>query len=154
MPRYSRKMKTLSLIAIVAVLAARGAEAQLPTSNPFATPSSLLYQAPDFSHITNDDFQPAIEEGMRQQLAEVGAIIRDPSAPTFANTILPLEHSGEMLGRVQRVFGGLTQSNTNDTLQAVQRALAPRLAAHRDAINLNDTLFQRIKSLYDRRSSL
>ncbi|HEY2805688.1 MAG TPA: M3 family metallopeptidase [Gemmatimonadales bacterium] len=147
-------MKTSLLVTIALVLAARGAEAQLPASNPFAAPSSLQYQAPDFSRITNGDFQPAIEEGMRQQLAEVGAIVHDASAPTFANTIIPLERSGALLSRVQRVFGGLTQSNTNDTLQAVQRALAPRLAAHRDAINLNDTLFQRIKSLFDRRQSL
>jgi peptidyl-dipeptidase Dcp len=128
--------------------------AQLPSTNPFAAPSPLLYQAPDFSRIHNTDFQPAIEEGMRQQVAEVAAIIHDPAAPTFENTILPLERMGQLLSRVQRVFGGLTASNTNDTLQAIQRALAPRLAAHRDAIFLNDTLFQRIKSLYDRRDSL
>jgi peptidyl-dipeptidase Dcp len=128
--------------------------AQLPSTNPFAAPSPLLYQAPDFRRIRNTDFQPAIEEGMRQQLAEVAAILRDPAVPTFENTILPLERSGQLLARVQRVFGGLTGSNTNDTLQAIQRALAPKLAAHRDAISLNDTLFQRIKSLYDRRASL
>jgi peptidyl-dipeptidase Dcp len=114
----------------------------------------LLYQAPDFSRIKNGDFQPAIEEGMRQQLAEVAAIMHDPAAPTFENTILPLERAGQLLGRVQRVFGGLASSNTNDTIQGIQRALAPRLAAHRDAIALNDTLFQRIKSLYDRRNNL
>ncbi|HEY3286265.1 MAG TPA: M3 family metallopeptidase [Gemmatimonadaceae bacterium] len=128
--------------------------AQLPGTNPFATPSPLLYQAPDFTRIRNTDFQPAIEEGMRQQLAEVAAIIHAPGTPTFANTILPFERSGQLLSRVQRVVGALTSSNTNDTLQAIQRALAPKLAAHRDAINLNDTLFLRIKSLYDRRASL
>lgn len=128
--------------------------AQLPSTNPFATPSPLQYQAPDFTRIRNTDFQPAIEEGMRQQLAEVAAVIRNPAAPTFENTILPLERAGQMLSRVQRVFGALTSSNTNDTLQAIQRALAPRLAAHRDAISLNDTLFVRIKSLYDRRANL
>ena len=130
------------------------AQAQLPSTNPFATPSPLLYQAPDFTSIRNEHFQPAIEEGMRQQLAEVAAILQNPAAPTFENTILPLERAGQLLGRVQRVFGALTSSNTNDTLQAIQRALAPRLAAHRDAISLNDTLFQRIRSLYDRRDSL
>src|SRR5207248_587789 len=107
-----------------------------PSTNPFSSPSTLLYQAPDFSRIRNADFQPAIEEGMRVQLAEVGAIIHGTEPPTFANTILPLERAGQMLARVQSVFGGLGQSNTNDTIQAVQRALAPRLAAHRDAISL------------------
>jgi len=128
--------------------------AQLPSTNPFAAPSPLQYQAPDFTRIRNSDFQPAIEEGMRQQLAEVAAVIHATAAPTFENTILPLERSGQLLSRVQRVFGALTSSNTNDTLQAIQRALAPKLAAHRDAISLNDTLFQRIRSLYDRRASL
>ena len=128
--------------------------AQLPSTNPFATPSPLLYQAPDFTRIRIADFQPAIEEGMRLQLAEVSAVIRQSAEPTFANTILPLERAGQLLGRVQRVFGALTSSNTNDSLQAIQRALAPKLAAHRDAISLNDSLFQRIKTLYDRRATL
>ncbi len=151
-------MSSIRRLAIplgLALLAgSRVGSAQLPSTNPFAAPSPLLYQAPAFDRIRNTDFQPAIEEGMRQQLAEVAAIIHDPAAPTFENTILPLERSGELLARVQRAFGALTSANTNDTLQAIQRALAPRLAAHRDAISLNDTLFQRIKRLYDRRDSL
>ena len=142
------------LVGLAVVALSRAGSAQLPSTNPFAAPSPLLYQAPDFSRIRNTDFQPAIEEGMRQQLAEVAAMIHDPAAPTFENTILPLERAGQLLSRVQRVFGTLTSANTNDSLQAIQRALAPRLAAHRDAISLNDTLFQRIRSLYDRRDSL
>ncbi|MBM3908170.1 MAG: M3 family metallopeptidase [Gemmatimonadetes bacterium] len=139
----------------LAMLTCGGAgSAQLPSTNPFASPSPLQYQAPDFTRIRIADFQPAIEEGMRQQLAEVAAVIRNPAAPTFENTILPMERSGQLLGRVQRVFGALTSSNTNDSLQAIQRALAPKLAAHRDAINLNDSLFLRIRALYDGRSSL
>jgi peptidyl-dipeptidase Dcp len=149
------RLARLPIVLSIGLLAwTRGALAQLPSSNPFAAPSPLLYQAPPFDRIHNADFQPAIEEGMRQHLAEIEAIIHDPAAPTFENTILPLERSGQLLSRVQRVFGGLASSNTNDTIQAIQRALAPRMAAHRDAISLNDTLFQRIKSLYDRRSSL
>jgi peptidyl-dipeptidase Dcp len=142
------------VLGVVLLGWSRNALAQLPSSNPFAAPSPLLYQAPPFDRIHNTDFQPAIEEGMRQHLAEVAAIIHDPAAPTFENTILPLERAGQLLSRVQRVFGGLASSNTNDTIQAIQRALAPRMAAHRDAIALNDTLFRRIKSLYDRRASL
>jgi peptidyl-dipeptidase Dcp len=148
-------IRRLAILLGLALLAcARSGSAQLPSANPFAAPSPLLYQAPAFDRIRTTDFQPAIEEGMRQQLAEVAAIIHDPAAPTFENTILPLERAGLLLSRVQRVFGTLTSANTNDTLQAIQRALAPRLAAHRDAISLNDTLFWRIRSLYDRRDSL
>ncbi len=149
------RIRRLALLLGLALLGApRSGSAQLPASNPFAAPSPLLYQAPDFTRITNGDLQPAIEEGMRQELAEVAAIIHNPAAPTFENTILPLERSGQLLSRVRRVFGALTSANTNDTLQAIQRALAPKMAAHRDAIALNDTLFQRIKSLYDRRQDL
>src|SRR3954470_7737561 len=105
-------MKIVALL-LPMLAAARVATAQLPASNPFAAPSTLLYQAPDFSRIHNADFQPAIEEGMRRQLAEVAAIWRNPDPATFDNTILPLERSGALLARVQRVFGGLGQSNTN-----------------------------------------
>jgi peptidyl-dipeptidase Dcp len=149
-----RERRLPILVGVLLLGWGRIALAQLPATNPFAAPSPLLYQAPPFDRIHNSDFQPAIEEGMRQQLAEVEAIIHDPAPPTFENTILPLERAGQLLRRVQAVFGGLTASNTNDTLQAIQRALAPRMAAHRDAISLNDTLFQRIKSLYDRRASM
>jgi hypothetical protein len=113
----------------------------------------LPHQAPDFTRIRDSDCRPAIEEGMRRQLAAVAAVMHETAAPTFENTILPLERMGRLLSRVQRVFGALTSSITNDTLLAIWRALAPRLAAQRDAISLNDTLFQRIKSLYDRRES-
>ena len=150
----NRLLRLPIVLSVVLLGLGRGAHAQLPSSNPFAAPSPLLYQAPPFDRIHNSDFQPAIEEGMRLQLGEVEAIIHESAAPTFENTILPLERTGQLLARVQRVFGGLTSSNTNDTLQAIQRALAPRMAAHRDAISLNDTLFQRIKSLYDRRTTL
>jgi len=123
-------------------------------SNPFANPSSLLYQAPPFDRIHDADYQPALEEGMRQQLAEISKIAADPSEPTFENTILALERSGALLTRVSKVFNGLTHSNTNDTLQKVQTEEAPRLAAHADAIHHNDALFKRIKSVYDRRADL
>jgi peptidyl-dipeptidase Dcp len=125
-----------------------------PAHGPFATKSALPFQAPAFDRITNADFQPAIEEGMRVKLAEVEAIANQSASPTFDNTIVALERSGLMLGRVQAVFGSLTQANTNDMLQQVQRIEAPRLAANNDAIVLNPTLFARIKSVYDRRNQL
>jgi peptidyl-dipeptidase Dcp len=91
---------------------------------------------------------------MRRQLAEVAAIAQDTAGPTFENTVVALERSGTLLHRVSRVFFALVSANTDDTLQQVQEAEAPRLAAHTDAIYLNDTLFRRVKSLYDRRASL
>ena len=123
-------------------------------ANPFAQPSPLPFQAPPFDKIKDSDYQPAIEEGMRRQLAEVDSIADNPDAPTFANTIEALERSGVMLGRVQRVFFGMVSSNTNPMIQKVQSEEAPRLAAHRDAIYLNAKLFARVKAVYDERARL
>lgn len=123
-------------------------------SNPFARASTLPFQAPPFDKIKDADFQPALEEGMNRELAEVEAIANSPEVPTFANTIEALERRGELLRRAQPVFSGMTSSNTNPTLQKLQGELAPKFAAHRDAIFLNPKLFARIKAIYDQRASL
>ncbi len=126
--------------------------ATLSPSNPFYAKSALQYQAPDFRRIKNGDFQPAMEAGMRAQIVEVNAITATKASPTFANTIVPLERSGALLTRASKVFNAVTGANINDTLQQVQEALAPKLAEHSDAIYLNPVLFQRVKSVYDRRA--
>jgi peptidyl-dipeptidase Dcp len=143
-------------ILLIALLFSRFAFAQSPVAgqNPFSAASSLPFQAPPFDRISDADFQPAIEAGMTGNLAEVEAIANSPDAPAFANTIEAMERSGAMLTRVQRVFGALTQSNTNPTLQRIQAEEAPKLAAHRDAIYLNPKLFARVKAIYDQRSTL
>jgi peptidyl-dipeptidase Dcp len=129
-----------------------------PTSssrvNPFFQASTLQYQAPPFDQIRESDYQPAIEEGMRRELAEVRAIADQTSQPTFENTIVPLERSGELLRRVSSVFFALSSANTSDTLQEIETEEAPKLAAHNDEIYLNAPLFARVKSLYDRRDAL
>src|SRR6185312_8836557 len=116
--------------------------------------SSLQYQAPPFNRIRNRDYQSAIEEGMRRQLQEVDTIARQTAAPTFENTVVALERTGVLLTRSLKVFGGVVNANTNDTLQEIQTAEAPKLAAHGDAIYLNPRLFQRVESVYDRRAAL
>ena len=142
-------------LAIAMLLSSTAASAQqLPAANPFARPSTLPYQAPPFDRIKDADYQPAIEAGMAEQRAEVRRIADDPAAPTFDNTIVPLERSGRLLSRATAAFGSVTGANTNDTLQAAQTALAPKMSAHRDAIALDPKLFARVKSLYDRRQSL
>jgi peptidyl-dipeptidase Dcp len=123
-------------------------------SNPFAKPSTLPFQAPPFDKIKDSDFQPALEEGMKQELAEAEAVANNPDAPTFVNTIEAMERSGDLLRRVQRVFSGLSQSNTNPSIQKVQTEEAPKFAAHRDAIYLNPKLFARVKTVYDQREKL
>lgn len=120
----------------------------------FAAPSPLPFHAPDFGKINDRDFEPAIEEGMKRQRAEVTAIAANSAPPSFDNTIAALERSGQMLTRVSDVFFHLTQANTNDTLQKVETRETPRLAAHHDAIYMDPKLFARVKAIYDRRDQL
>ena len=128
--------------------------APFTSANPFASASPLLYQAPPFDRVHDADYQPAIEEGMRRQLAEVEGIASDTATPSFDNTIVALERSGALLTRAFKVFIAMTQANTDDTLQRIQTEEAPRLAAHLDAIHLNDALFRRVRSVYERRTDL
>ena len=123
-------------------------------SNPLLSPSTLAYGAPDFSVIQDTDYEPAIRQGMAEQLQDVQRIISNPEAPTFANTIEALERSGSLLARVNRIFSALVTANTNPTLRAANVALAPDLTAHRDSIALNLELFARVKRAYDERASL
>jgi peptidyl-dipeptidase Dcp len=123
-------------------------------TNPFYERSTLPFGAPPFDRLENADYQPAIEEGMRRHLAEVAAIAEQAAAPTFDNTIVALERSGELLTRVLKAFGGVASANTNDTLQAVQTDVAPMLAAHSDAIYLNDLFFERVRHIHASRERL
>ncbi|HVX38625.1 MAG TPA: M3 family metallopeptidase [Gemmatimonadaceae bacterium] len=122
--------------------------------NPFAARSALPYGAPPFDRIDDADYEPAIEEGMRRHLAEIEAIAGDPAPPTFENTLVALERSGELLTRVLKVFGAVTSANVNDVLQDVQTRVAPRLAAHHDAIYLDARLFARVRRVYESRDLL
>jgi peptidyl-dipeptidase Dcp len=122
-------------------------------SNPFYRPSALPFHAPPFDKIKDEDYQPAIEAGMARQLVEIEAIARNPAAPTFANTLVPLEKSGRLLERATAAFSGVTGANTNPLLQQVKAALAPKLAAHRDAIYLNAKLFARVTAVYEARAT-
>src|SRR5205085_793236 len=123
-------------------------------TNPFFAESTLPFQAPPFDKIKDGDYQPALEEGMRRQLAEVEAIASSAEPPTFANTFEAMERTGALLTRVSHVFFGLTQADTNPAIQKVESEETPKLAAHQDKIYMNPRLFARVKSLYDRRDAL
>ena len=123
-------------------------------ANPFFAPSPLYLQAPPFDKITDADYAPAFEEGMRQQKAEVRAIADNPESPTFDNTIVALERSGQLLSRVRRAFNIATDTNSNDTVEKIKADLAPKLAAHSDSILLDAPLFARIHALYEQRDTL
>jgi peptidyl-dipeptidase Dcp len=139
--------------AIVVTMIASAAMAQA-AAGPFAAPSTLPYQAPPFDRISDADYQPALEAGMAAQRAEIDRIANEPAPPTFDNVVVAMERSGRMLDRAGAAFSAVVQANTNDSLQATQKAMAPKLTAHQDAILLDQKLFARVKALYDRRAAL
>ena len=126
----------------------------MTNANPFAQRSALDYELPPFALIKEEHYLPAFYEGCTQQLAEVQAILDTPGAATFENTIVALEKSGQMLMRTLLVFFNKSSSDTNDAMDKIEEEMAPKLAAHQDAINLNPALYARIKSLYDNRESI
>jgi peptidyl-dipeptidase Dcp len=149
------KIESLAILGLLASAASgSAAAANFGPSNPFYAPSKLPFGAPPFDKIKDGDYQPAIEAGMAQQLAEIEKIANDPAAPTFENTLVAMERSGRLLARASAAFNGVSQANTNPVLQKAKTALAPQMAAHMDAIRLNKALFERIAAIYAKRASL
>lgn len=124
------------------------------TQNPLFQASTLQYQAPDFSVIKDEHFQPALEQGIKEHYQEILAIANNPAAPTFDNTIVAMEKSGALLTRASSVFYNLAGSNSNPALRKIQGQMAPKMAAHSDNINLNPALFARIEAIYNDRNNL
>ncbi|MDO7137529.1 M3 family metallopeptidase [Algibacter lectus] len=115
--------------------------------NPLVQKSILQYQAPQFDLIKDEDFVPAFKEGLKIHDSEIDAITNNTEAPTFENTVLALELSGEVLDRATNVFYNLTGSSTNPTLQAIEKEYAPIFSSHSDNIYLNSKIYNRIKAL-------
>ena len=130
------------------------AAGSIGAENPFFRASPLQYEAPPFDRIRVTDFQPALEEGMKQNLSQIMAIAHQSDPPTFDNTIAAMERTGALLTRSVKVFFALTGANTNDTLQKIESDISPKLAAHQDEILLNAPLFARVKTIYDQRNAL
>lgn len=130
---------------------------KLPTTlagNPLVVKSSLQYQAPQFDKIKDEHFKPAFEYGIQQQLKNIDKIINNPEKPTFQNTILALETSGEDLTRAVLIYSNLNSANTNEYLQKLDQEYAPIFAAHSDKIYLNSQLYQKVKDIYESRNQL
>ena len=115
------------------------------TENPLLKESMLPFHFPPFDKIKNGDFKPAIEAGMREQLKEIETIAGNTEKPTFENTIVAMEKTGRLLDRAERTFDNLNACNTNPEMQKIDKEMAPKLSAHRDAIHLNGKLFARIQ---------
>jgi peptidyl-dipeptidase Dcp len=143
-----------ALVALLTFATLTPAMAPSVPSNPFFEPSTLPFGAPPFDRIKDSDYQPALDAGMEQQLREIDAIANNPAPPTFANTLVAMEKSGQMFDRASLAFSAVAQANTNPTLQHVEEVEAPKFAAHQDAIYLNDKLFSRVQRLYDQRDSM
>ena len=123
------------------------------SSNPFLTKSTLEYELPPFSLITEDHYLEAFYAGMNEQLLEIDSILAEPNV-SFENTVEAMERSGAILNRVLNVFYNKSSSDTNDRIDAIEAEIAPKLAAHSDAIRLNPDLFSRIKVLRSNTSGL
>lgn len=123
-------------------------------SNPFLAPSTLPYQLPPFAEITDEHYAPAIEQGMAEQLAEIQNITRRRDMPSFENTMVPLESSGQLLTRVLRVFFNKASADSTDATNDLEAELAPKLAAHTDALTLDSALYWRIAQLHEQRHEL
>ena len=154
-----KKVLYVPAIAIVLLSTACGPNQKTQNNetmgeNPLLTESSLPYGAPDFTKIKNEHFQPAIEQGMKEQMEEIEAIANNSEAPTFENTLVAMEKSGQTLNRAYGVFGLLAGAYTNPEIQRIEEEEAPKMAAHSDAIYMNDKLFQRVKTIYEDRDNL
>lgn len=153
-------MKPLSigLLAITALTIASCNQSRKTSSgtssNPLLMKSDLPFHAPEFDKIKDSDFLPAFEQGMKEQLSEVQKIADNSDTPTVQNTLVAMEKSGQTLAYVEGVFNLLSSANTDDALQKVNDIVSPQLAAHHDAIYLNQKLFNRVKTIYNERNSL
>ena len=122
--------------------------------NPFTERSTLPAELPPFAEIRDEDYEPAFERGMADQMVEVAAIVAEPEAATFENTIVALERSGQVLRRVSAAFFTRTSSDGTDFVRDLEARIAPRLAVHEDAIRLNGELFRRIETVWALRDRL
>lgn len=153
--KYMKKivLKTMAVGAVsMMMLTSNGMNAE--TNNPFMVEYTTEYKIPPFEQIKPEHYLPAIDAGIKQQNVEISAIVRQRSTPTFENTILALDNSGELLSKVTLVFGALSESNNDSAMEAIAEKAYPILSAHSDEILMNDALFQRVKWLNDNKAKL
>lgn len=149
-------MKSKSLLILLTIGSFFPIEAQEKKQavNPFFQSYNTPFNVPAFDKIKNEHFKPAILEGIKRNEAEINLIANNLEAPTFDNTILAMENAGQLLSEVNRVFGNYNSANTNDELQALAKEIAPNLSSHYDNISLNEKLFARVKTLWNKKESL
>jgi peptidyl-dipeptidase Dcp len=150
-------MRIFAACTVIAMTSRAVAQTPAPAfgpSNPFYAPSTLPFQTPPFDRIRDSDYQPAFDAGIAEAMKEIDAIANNPAPPDFANTLIALEKSGQLLRRVSPAFGAMTAANTNPEIQRVQRIEAPKLSALADAETLDPKLFARVQVIYRQRDAL
>ena len=157
------KIKPLSVILLIILIGSCTvppfnkqslSESSSELDNPFFSESSLYMKYPHFDKVKNQHYTPAFEKGMKDHMTEIETIANNIDSPTFENTIIAMEISGELLDRVATVFFSLTSAHTNDEMERIRSELAPKLSAHSDQILLNGSLFKRISELNDNKNNL
>ena len=147
-------MIALSVITLASCTSKPEQKAEAERPNPFLTEYTTPFQVPPFDQIKNEHYLPAFEAGMKEQLAEVEAIVNNAEPATFENTILPYDKSGKTLSRVSNVFFNLNECLTNDEMVAIAEQVLPMLSKHSDAIMMNPKLFERIDYVYQHRNEM
>ncbi|MBQ7941610.1 MAG: M3 family metallopeptidase [Muribaculaceae bacterium] len=146
--------KTLLTVASAIAVTLSACNSEKMEQNPFLAEYTTPYEIPPFEQIKYEHYLPAVKEGIAQQNAEIDSIIANPAVPDFENTILALDNSGQLLNKVAYVFFALSESDNTPEMQALNPEISSLYTAHSDNMGMNEALFNRIKSVYDRRDSL
>ena len=141
-------MKNLIFAAAMSCMVCACGQQAADTGNPFLSEFETLYETPDFDRIKVEHYEPAFLKGIEQQNEEIKAIVENPEEPSFENTIVALDNSGEILARVSGVFFALTEADTNDEMMALEAKIAPMLSEHSDNIFLNQELYKRVAAVH------
>ncbi len=147
--------KIITATAFIAFLCSCSpSDPNINSKNPFFTEYQTSFNVPPFDLIKTEHFKPALLKGMEEEMVEIAAICNNPEQPTFENTIVAMDQSGELLRKVRTVFFGLTSANTTDELDELSREMSPLFSKHSDDIRLNPVLFNRVKAVYNAKDDL
>lgn len=149
-----KKRQLLPFLMIVATAIVGCEEKKIMTDNPLLLAYDTPFNVPPFDKIKNEHFRPAFEEAIKVHNLEIDSIVNNSEKPNFQNTIVALENAGSLLNNVSTVFYNLNSANTNDSIQAIAKDLAPILSSHSDEISMNAKLFDKIKEIWNNRNSL
>lgn len=149
-----KKIIPICAMALVMLSSCGNGTQKEATDNPLLTAYNTPFNVPPFEKIQAEHYLPAYQEALKQHNAEIAAIVDNPEAPTFENTLVALDNSGILLSEVEGVFDNLTSAHTNDQLQAIAKEVAPLLSKHHDNIKMNEKLFNRIKTVYEQKDQL